>query len=336
MTFSSCWRSIHHPRLMITAEKSRDAISHISTMFYKFRKTPLAKLDSIIENSIPFPHFHWILVAYGEKSVFYGRAKSCPLHWPRNDPKKCKLVKVWRDSGQKTGIFHNICNCLKNKKATDEEEKTLFLRPFHKILTFESLWGRGRDLRMSDWWTHSDFWLQLSSAHVMIERGGGAPRIERSGQLGWLLCPTPGLTLHCHNYSLLNISQPNSYNSGPPSGEMVITPLCRRMHWPRLLTDDLRDNDPEMAARTVHGPTPHLSILRFWQKHGAESISGLTRPLRVKCWCKIFPTYLTLSSEFYTIIIWSEWSITLLFYEVQYCSKASNVSALEYISDKSC
>ena len=89
-----------------------------------------------------------------------------------------------------------------------------------------------------------------------------------------------------------------------------------------------------MIQRWQHGPTPHCSILRLWQKHGAESISGLTRPLRVKCWCKIFPTYLTLSSEFYTIIIWSQWSITLLFYEVQYCSKASNVSALEYILDK--
>ena len=171
MTFSSCWRSIHHPRLMITAEKSRDAISHISTMFYKFRKTPLAKLNSIIENSIPFPHFHWILVAYGEKSVFYGRAKSCPLHWPRNDPKKCKLVKVWRDSGQKTGIFHNICNCLKIRKQLTKKKRRYFCVLFIKF-KHSSLFGRGRDLRMSDWRTHSDFWLQLSSAHVMIERGG--------------------------------------------------------------------------------------------------------------------------------------------------------------------
>ena len=188
MTFSSCWSSIHHPRLMITAKPGRDAISHISTMFYKFRKTPLAKLNSIIENSIPFPHFHWILVAYGEKSVFYGRAgKKLSIALAQKLSQKMQTVKVWRDSGQKTGIFHNICNCLKNKKKAGRRRKDASFAS-----SFIKFWAGGRDgdLWMSDWRTHSDFWLQLSSAHVMIERGGGV--LVLRGQGSWArLCVWP-------------------------------------------------------------------------------------------------------------------------------------------------
>ena len=171
---------------MITAKSGRDAISHISTMFYKFRKTPLA--NSIIENSIPFPYFHWILVAYGEKSVFYGRTgKKLSIALAQKLSQKMQTVKVWRDSGQKTGIFHNICNCLKNKKKAARRRKDAsFASLLYKIL--DGGWICG-------WVTGGEHILTFdSSCHLPMSwlRGGGSPRIERSGQLGQgLLCLTP-------------------------------------------------------------------------------------------------------------------------------------------------
>ena len=102
------------------------------------------------------------------------------------------------------------------------------------------------------------------------------------------------------------------------------------MHWPRLLADDPGDNDPEMAEVL---PDPQL-IAPFSDSaktpRSCESISGLTSPLRVKCWCKIFPTYLTLSSELlhHHNLVWMIYNVTFL-RAVQYCSKACNVSAPE-------
>ena len=163
---------------------------------------------------------------------------------------KMQTVKVWRDSGQKTGFFHNICNGLKIRKQGAQKRR--YFCVLYKILASESLGGKGSPNE----WLVSTFWL-LTPAVICPchdwERGGGVLVLRGQGSWTKLLCLTPGLTLHCHNYNLLNISQPNSYNSGP-RGEMMITPLCRRMHWPQLLTDDLRDNDPEMAAR----PDPSL------------------------------------------------------------------------------
>ena len=222
MTFSSCWSSIHHLRLMITAKSGRDAISHISTMFYKFRKTPLAKLNSIIENSIPFPYFHWILVAYGEKSVFYGRpGKKLSIALAQKLSQKMQTVKVWRDSGQKTGIFHNICNCLKNRrKAARRRKDASFASLLYKILGggWISGWVTGEHILTFDSSCHLPMsWLREEGGGVLVLRGQG------SWARGFCVWP-PTLTLHCHNYNLLNISQSeNSYNWGG----MVITPLCR-------------------------------------------------------------------------------------------------------------
>ena len=77
-------------------------------------KTPLATLNSIIENSILFPYFYWILVAYWENLRFYGRHKKLSIAVAQKlSCKKCTLVKVWRVPGQKTTFFGNICNCFK-------------------------------------------------------------------------------------------------------------------------------------------------------------------------------------------------------------------------------
>ena len=66
-------------------------------------KPPAAILESIIENSIPFPYFYWILVAYTENSTFYSKRTQNLVHciWPRNYIlKKCKLVQLWEEPGQ--------------------------------------------------------------------------------------------------------------------------------------------------------------------------------------------------------------------------------------------
>ena len=72
-------------------------------------KPPVATLNSIIENSIPFPYFYWILVAYWEKSKFYGQHKklSCTAFGPEIILQKCRLVKLWVDPGQKTAILYS-------------------------------------------------------------------------------------------------------------------------------------------------------------------------------------------------------------------------------------
>ena len=163
----------------------------------------------------------------------------------------------------KDGIFPQYLQWLENKKARGAE-KTLYLRPSKNF----GIWVFGRE-GISEWVTGEHILTFDSSCHLPMSwlRGGGDLYWEvRAAGPSFCVWPPPGLTLHCHNYSLLNISQPNSYNSGP-SGEMMITPLCRRMHWPRLLTDDLGDNDPEMAARPdpslLHSQT--LAKTRSWE-----------------------------------------------------------------------
>ena len=148
------------------------------------------------------------------------RAKSCPLHWPRNYPKKCKLSRFDETQVKRRKFSTIFAIAWKIEGKQPGEEKTLVLRLLYKILGggWISGWVTGEHILTFDSSCHLPMsWLREEGGGVLVLRGQG------SWARGFCVWP-PTLTLHCHNYNLLNISQSeNSYNWGG----MVITPLCR-------------------------------------------------------------------------------------------------------------
>ena len=116
------------------------------------------------------------------------RAKSCPLHWPRNYPKKCKLSRFDETQVKRREFSTIFAIAWKIRRKQPGEEKTLVLRLLYKIL------GGGKGWGSVDEWLENTFWL-LTPAVICPRHDwerGGSPRIERSGQLGQALCLTPG------------------------------------------------------------------------------------------------------------------------------------------------
>ena len=184
------------------------------------------------------------------------RAKSYPLHWPRNYPKKCKLSRFDETQVKRREFSTIFAIAWKIRRKQPGEEKTLVLRLLYKILGG----GRDGDLWMSDWRTHSDFWLQLSSAHVMIERGGGSPRIERSGQLGQALCLTPGSNVTLSQLQFAEYITAQKTVITLRDGDYTIMQTgCTDLGYYLMTLAIMMARDGWSSSR----PSAHCSILRF-------------------------------------------------------------------------
>ena len=171
-------------------------------------KTPLATLNSIIENSILFPYFYWILVAYWENLRFYGRHKKLSIAVAQKlSCKKCTLVKVWRVPGQKTTFFGNICNCFKiqlTKNTAARLQNAVDMRPGQ--LSGTRIWL----VRMC-----SEYHLVAVMTSVQYDGEGSNVLRGHPNSSDFCMTPTPdlswycpllwlGIMLQCHNYNLLN------------------------------------------------------------------------------------------------------------------------------------
>ena len=271
-------------------------------------KTPLATLNSIIENSILFPYFYWILVAYWENLRFYGRHKKLSIAVAQKlSCKKCTLVKVWRVPGQKTTFFGNICNCFKiqlTKNTAARLQNAVDMRPGQ--LYQEPGYEYCACAVSIIWWLSWPVFSMMERGPMYWEVILTALTFVWPPPLTWAdTVPSSGWVL-CYNVTTTICSILTGLNWAVLYSWLVkrrvwsnnyISMHWEQMHWPLLLKDDLTDKD--LVLQSLSHPTdPWISQ----QKHGAKShrapSSDLTMPFRVKCWCKMFETYLTLSSAF--------------------------------------